>query len=57
MAHITINKTTQGTVATIAGTVTSSTAKILNNYIERNKLDVQSTIVKPFGVQLSNQNK
>lgn len=53
MATITFTKKAQQTVATISGSVTRSTVKVMNNYIQRNKLDVQSTTVKPFGVQLA----
>lgn len=46
MATITIYKTTQGVHASIAGNINSSTQRILQSYIERKKLDVQSTTIK-----------
>lgn len=46
MAVITFSKKGNKTEAHISGQVTPSTIKLLNTYIKKKKLDVESTIIK-----------
>lgn len=45
MAVITISKSGNKVTATISGSITTSTTKILNAYTKKHKLDVESTTI------------